>query len=123
MRAEPHQVIQDSRNLGKHYANILRTNRHLNTQQLFNCQTIGMLIAHHGHIIEPIHVWQCLNESFVFSQFLRCAMQQANMRIGAFNHFAVQLQHQSQHPVRRRVLGAEIQRVILDFRHLSHASV
>ena len=31
--------------------------------------------------------------------------------------FAIQLENESQHPMRRRVLGAKINRVIADFRH------
>ena len=46
-------------------------------------------------------------------------MQQADVRVGALNHFAVQLQNQAQHTVRRRVLRTKVQRVVTDFSHRS----
>ncbi len=46
-------------------------------------------------------------------------MQQADVRVGALHDFAVHLQHQAQHAVRGRVLRAEVQRVVADFR-LAH---
>ena len=76
-----------------------------------------MLVAHHRHIIQPIHVRQRLNIGLVFSQFFGGAMQQPHMGIGMLHDFAIQFENESQHPMRRRVLGAKINRVIADFRH------
>ena len=39
-------------------------------------------------------------------------MQQADVRIGALDDFAVELEHQAQHAVRRRMLRAKVHRVI-----------
>ena len=44
-------------------------------------------------------------------------MKQTNVRIGALNDFAVKLKHQSQHPVRGRMLRSEVQCVVLDLSH------
>ena len=44
-------------------------------------------------------------------------MQQADVRVGALDHLAVQLEHQAQHAVRRRMLRAEVQRVVADLGH------
>ena len=44
-------------------------------------------------------------------------MQQADVRIGALDHFAVEFEHEAQHAVRGRVLRTEIQRVVLDLCH------
>ena len=44
-------------------------------------------------------------------------MQQANVRIGALHDFAIELQHQSQHAVRGRMLRAQVQGIVLDFSH------
>jgi hypothetical protein len=46
-------------------------------------------------------------------------VQQADVRIGALDDFAIELEHQPQHAVRRRVLGAKIHRVVTDLGHLS----
>ncbi len=44
-------------------------------------------------------------------------MQQADVRIGALHDLAVELEHEPQHSVRRRVLRPEVQRVVLDLGH------
>jgi hypothetical protein len=40
-------------------------------------------------------------------QLLGAAMQQADMRIDALDHLAVELEHEAQHAVRGRMLRAE----------------
>jgi len=47
------------------------------------------------------------------------SVQQADVRVGALDHLAVELQHQAQHAVRRRVLRAEVERVVADLGHQS----
>ena len=54
-----------------------------------------------------------LDERFVFGELFGRAMQKADVRIGALDDFAVEFEHQAKHPVRRRMLRAEIHRVVL----------
>jgi hypothetical protein len=70
-----------------------------------------------GDIVQPVHVGQRLQIGLVLGQLLGGAVQQADMRVGALDHLAVQLQHQPQHAVRGRMLRAKIHGVVLDFRH------
>ena len=42
-------------------------------------------------------------------------MQQADVRVDALDHLAVQLQHEAQHAVRRGVLGPEVDVEVADF--------
>jgi hypothetical protein len=44
----------------------------------------------------------------VLDQLLGAAMQESDVRIDPFHHLAVQLQHETQHAVRRRVLRPEV---------------
>ncbi len=53
----------------------------------------------------------------VSASFSVAAVQQADVRIGALHDLAVELEHQTQHPVRRRMLRPEVQRVVLDVCH------
>ena len=76
-----------------------------------------MLVAHHRHIVETVHVGQRLDVGLVLGQLFSGTVQQADVRVGTLDHFAVQLQHQAQHAVGRRVLGTEVEGVILDFSH------
>jgi hypothetical protein len=50
----------------------------------------------------------------VLDQLFGAAMKQANMRIDALDHLAIELQHEAQHAVRRRMLRAEIDREVAE---------
>ena len=50
-------------------------------------------------------------------ELLGGAVQQPDVRVGALDHLAVELEHQAQHPVRRRVLRPEVHRVVADLGH------
>ena len=76
-----------------------------------------MLIGHHRHVVEAIHVRQRLDVSLALCELFGRAMQQADMRIGTLNGFAVQLQHEAKHAVRRRMLRPEVHGVVADFSH------
>jgi hypothetical protein len=52
--------------------------------------------------------------SWLLDQLLGAAVQQADMRIDALDDLAVELQHQAQHAVRRRVLRAEVDVEVAD---------
>jgi len=122
MRPNPHQVVQNSRNLVKHDADITCAFRDIDAEQLFDGEHVAMFVTHHRNIIEPIHVTNGLVIGLGFGQFLGAAMQQADMGVGALDDFAIHLQYQAQYAVGSRMLGAEIERKILDFRHQSFAS-
>jgi hypothetical protein len=44
-------------------------------------------------------------------------VQQADVRVGALDHFAVEFEHEAQHAVRCRVLRTKVQGVILKLSH------
>ena len=72
------------------------------------CQAEGVLLVHRRDVIEPVEIGDRLEIGLVLDQLLGAAMQQADMRIDARDDFAVQLQHQAQHAMRRRMLRPEI---------------
>ncbi len=113
VRAEPHQVIQDARDLVEHDADVLRANRRLDAEQLLDRQHVAVLVAHHRHVVEPVHVADRLVVRLRLGELLGRAMQQADVRVGALDHLAVHLQHEAQHAVRRRMLRPEVHREIL----------
>ena len=118
MRTQPQQVIQDTGNLVKHDTDVLCTQRRLDTEQFFDRQHIAVLVAHHGHVIEPVHVTDTLVIRLALGQFFGAAMQQTDMRVGALDHLAVHFQHQAQHAVCGRMLRPEVQGEITNFRHV-----
>jgi len=80
--SNPQQMVQHSRNLGEHDPNVLSALRNLQPQHFFQCKTVGMLVAHHRHVI--------------------------NMWIRPLNDLAIQFEHQTQYAVRCRVLRPEV---------------
>jgi hypothetical protein len=119
VRAEPQQVVQQAGDLGEHHADVLRADRHVDAEQLLDGQAVGVLVGHHRHVVEAVHVGQRLEVGAGLGQLLGGAVQQADVRVGALDHFAVELQHQAQHAVRGRVLRAEVEGVVLDFSHVT----
>ena len=76
-----------------------------------------MLVAHHRHVIEPIHIGKRLNVGLVLGQLFSGPVQQADVRVCALHDFAVKLQHQAKHTVCGRMLGPKVQGIVFDFSH------
>ena len=89
MRTQPQQVVQHAGDFSKHHAYVLGAYGHFQSHEFLNRQTIGVLIAHHGHVVQPVHVGQGLDEGFALGQFFGSAVQQPDMRVSALHHFAV----------------------------------
>ena len=114
VRTEIEHVIADARQFREQDAQILSAERHLHVEQLFDRKHIAMLHAERRAIIEPVEIGQRLQIGLVFDQLFGAAVEQADMRIEPLDDFAVQLHDKAEHAVRRRVLRAEIDRVIVD---------
>ena len=117
VRSEPHQVVHEPRDLGEHDSDVLRADRHVDADELLDRQAVGVLVAHHRHVVEPVHVRQRLDVGARLGELLGRAVQQADVRVGALDHFAVELEHQAQHTVRGRMLRTEVEGVVLDVGH------
>ena len=89
MCAQPQQMVEHARNLVEQHADVLRTQRHFNAKQLLNRHHIGVLVDHHRHVVEAVHVGHRLDEGLGLGQLLGRAMQQADMRVGALHNFTV----------------------------------
>ena len=95
-------------------ADVLGADRDLEAQQLLDREHEAVLHAHRRAIIEPVEIRQRLGVGLVLDQLLGAAVEQADMRIDALDDLAVELHDQAQHAVRRRMLRAEVDRVIAD---------
>ena len=58
MRTEPEQVVEHTGDFVEQHADVLRAQRHFNADQFFNRHHIGVLVDHHRHVVETIHVGQ-----------------------------------------------------------------
>ncbi len=116
----PQQMIEDTGHFIEHGADVLAPLRHLYAEQLFGGQAVGVLVAHHGHVVETVHIRNGLHPGARLGQLLGSAVQEADMRIGTLDNFAVQLQNHPQNAVRRRVLRAEVEGEITNISHGRH---
>ena len=110
-------MVRDARNLVEHDTDVLGTNRCCNTQKLLHREHVAVLVAHHGYVIEPVHVTDAMVVRLALGELFRCTMQESDVRVSALNDFPIELQHQAQHAVRRRVLRTEVHGVVTNFGH------
>ena len=89
--ADVEEMVEDAGDLGEQHADVLRARRRLDAQQLFDRQREGVLLAHRRDVVEPVEIGDRLEIGLVFDQLLGAAVQQADMRVGALDHFAVHL--------------------------------
>jgi hypothetical protein len=73
-----------------------------------------MFLVHRRDVVEPVEVRQRLQVRFVLDQLLGSAVEQSDMRIDALNDLAVELEHEAQNAMGRRMLGPKIDGEIAD---------
>ena len=110
------QMVQDAADFAiEHADDTARARGTSMPQQLFDGEREGVLLVHRRDVVEPVEIRQRLQIGLVLDQLLGAAVQQADMRIDALDDFAVELEHQAQHAVRRRMLRPEVDREVADF--------
>ena len=65
----------------KEDTDILGSERNVNVEKLLYSQTVGLLVTHHGDIIQTVEVWESLHVGLVFYQLLSASMKQSNVGI------------------------------------------
>ena len=74
----------------------------------------GMLLVHRRDVVEPVEIGDRLGVGLRLDQLLGAAVEQPDMRVDPLDDLAVELQHEPEHAVRRRMLRAEIDREVAD---------
>jgi hypothetical protein len=108
LRCDVQKMREQPPDLGIEHADQLRASRHGETEELLNREAEGVLLIHRRDIIEPVEIRDRLQIGFVLDQFLGPAMQKTDMRVDARHDLTVELEHEAQHAVRRRMLRSEI---------------
>ena len=108
LRRDVEQVRQNPPDLGIEHADQLRALRHLDPEQLFDRQAERVLLIHRRDVVEPVEIRHRLQVGLVLDQLFGAAVEQADMGIDALHHFAIELEHQTKHAVRGRMLRTEI---------------
>ena len=101
-------VVQNTANFAVQNTDQLRAARYFYPRQLLNRQTPCVLLVHRCHVIQTVEIRQVLQISTALHQLLCTTVQQANMRIATLYDFTIQLQNQTQHAVRGRVLWTKV---------------
>lgn len=114
MRQHRHQVVENTRDFSEEGSDPFGALWNFNIQKLLHCQGETLLVGHHGHIVQTVEVWQCLEVCLVLDQFFGTSVQQSNVRIRSHNFFSIELKNQSQHAVSGRMLRPEVDRVVSD---------
>ena len=105
-------MVQHAGDLAKHSPDPLGALGNIDVEQLFDGEREALLIGHHADVVEAVEVGQGLQVRLVLDELLGAAVQQPHVRIRPDDLLAVELQDQPQHPVRRRVLRPEVDRVV-----------
>ena len=99
---------QDAADLAIQNPDQLPPARHRDAEQFFRGQAERVFLVHRRDIVEPVEIRDRLQIGLVLDQLFGSAMEQPDMRIDPRDHFAVKLQHQTQHAVGGRMLRPEI---------------
>ncbi len=114
LRGHVQQMAENAADLGIQHPDQAGAARNLDTRQPFDGHAPGMFLIHRRDVIQPVQIGQVLQIGAAFHQLLGAAMQQPDMRVTAFDHLPVQLQHQPQDAMRGRVLRAEVDVEVAD---------
>ena len=108
------EVVHDPGNLGEQHPDVFRALGNLELQQVLDRQDVRVLLAHHRDVIETIEIADALEIGAVFDQFLGATVEQPDVRVGALDHLAVELEDEPQHPVGRRMLRPKVHGIVLE---------
>ncbi len=100
MRPEPDQMRCDTRQFREQHADILRTLRGFDPQQLFYSQAIGQVIRKRREIIDTVGKRDGLRIGQRLARFLDSRVQVADFGYCFHNGLAVEFQDHAQHAVR-----------------------
>ena len=115
-------VRQEAADLAVEHADELAAARHGDAEQALDRQREGVLLVHRRDVVEPIEIGHVLQVGARLHQLLGAAMQEADMRVDALDDLAVELQHHTQHAVRRRMLRPKVDGEVAEVVRLGHGS-
>ena len=114
-RAEPHEVRDDARQLAGDHAQHRAPLGDLDAEQPLGAEREGDVVAGRVEIILTVGPRDDLIVLAILADLLEPAVQVADVRNAPHHRLAVELEHQPEHAVRRRVLGPEVDEHVLAF--------
>mmetsp|Transcript_33141 Transcript_33141/g.98615 ORF Transcript_33141/g.98615 Transcript_33141/m.98615 type:complete len:225 (+) Transcript_33141:688-1362(+) len=91
MTANGQQVVKNAGDLAVQHADVLGAQRHVHIKQLLHGQDVGMLHAHHRHVIEAVEVRDGLEVRLVLDELFGATVEEANVWVSARDDLAVHL--------------------------------
>merc|ERR1712110_1216999 len=95
----PPKYLRQQNILSEEHPDILGPEGHVDVEQLLNSQRIGLLIAHHGHIVKSIKVGESLQICLVLYKLLSASVKKANVGVSSCHCLTIQLKDQPEHTV------------------------
>ena len=112
-RAEPDEVRDDARQLARHHPQHLAPLGDLDPEQPLRAERERDVVAGRVEIILAVGPRDDLIVLPVLADLLEAAVQVADVRDAAHDRLAVELEHQAQHAVRRRMLRPDVDEHVL----------
>ena len=109
VRAEPHAVGADARQLGEQHADRLGALRRLDPQQLLGRQAQPQVVRHRRQVVHAVGLRDGLGVGLVLGLLLHAGVEVADDRLGTYHRLAIQLEHHPEHAVGRRVLRPHVE--------------
>ena len=103
-----HQVRGDPVDLHQHDAALLGPPWRFDAQQLLDAEAVAGLGEERREVVRTRHERDALGPGAVLAVLLDAGVQVADHRPGLGDRLPFELEHQPQHPVRGRVLGAHV---------------
>ena len=107
---EPEQVARDPVQLEVDHPQVLRARRHLEVEQPLDRHAEGHRVEVVGEVVHPLDERDDLPVGLVLARLLDARVDVADDRLHVEDGLALERQQQAQHPVRRRVVRAHVDR-------------
>ena len=109
VRAQPHQMAVQARQLRQHHARPLRQRRNLQAQQFLHRQAVAQIIRERRQVIDAVGQRNRLLVRLDLEFLLDAGVQIPDVRLALYDGLAIQLQFQAQHAVRGGMLRTHVQ--------------
>jgi len=109
MRGQPHQMRGDALQLGQDDPHGLGPRRDVEPDQLLDRQDIDQDVAHRVEVVHPVGHHAGLGVRLGFHVLLDAGMQEADIGDAVDDPLAVELEQQTQHAVRARMLRTHVE--------------
>ena len=115
--ANPQAMAGDPLQLAQNRAHVARAARHLERHQLLDRLAVADVAGRRGDVVHPVGQQDDLRPVAVFAELLDPPVQVADHDVGVDHLLAVEPQHDPQHAVGARMLGAHVEHQLVGVEH------